>query len=285
MPNWFTTLITLVLTALLLRLSGRTAILKDQLIPQLPAHQQTFSLARSQMAWWFLIILGCAVHIVAMRITAGADPGGLMENLITSQSLTLMGLAALTAAGGVTVDAVQYSKADQVNDALKQLKLTSYADVLALRQNIADWQGKTASAIALTPAEQKSIDAAHADQLAANPGWSQAASDAARADLTTVVQIRKKTDTITDLQRLSDEYERQVKPFRTHGWFHDMVTDIDGTALHRLQAVVWTVLIGAAFIYVALNVNAMPQLDPNLLGLMGISSAGYVGFKYNETQY
>jgi len=273
MPIWGTTLIILAVLALL-RLSGRTAILKDQLIPQLPPNLQTFSLARTQMAWWFLIILLCAGDILAKRLIAGGDAGTLLQNLLSPQALTLMGLATLTAGGGVAVDAVQYTREDQVNDALKQLNLGSYADVVDLRAKIADWQSRTAAGIPLTPAEAQSIPAA----LAANPGSSQ-------AELTTARQIQKKAATITDLQRLLDEYNRQTAPFRTQGWFRDMVTDVDGTALHRLQAVAWSLLIGAAFVYVTFKSGAMPQLDDNLLGVMGISGAGYVGFKYNETQY
>jgi hypothetical protein len=274
MPIWATTLITLAVLVAILRLSGRTAILKDQLIPQLPPYLQTFSLARTQMAWWFAIILGCVLYIVGRRLAAGGNSGALLDNLLSPQSLTLMGLAALTAGGGVAVDALQYTRQDQVNDALKQLKLVSYADVLDLRAKIASWQSKAPADIPLTPAETNAI----ATQLAANPGSSQAA-------LTTARQIQKKTDTITDLQRLSDEYDRQTAPFRTQGWYKDLVTDVDGTALHRFQAMVWSALIGAAFVYVTIKSGAMPQLDDNLLGVMGISSAGYVGFKYNETQY
>jgi len=288
MPIWAATFIALVAAACLLRLSGRSAILKDQLIPQIPPGEQSFSLARTQMAWWFLIILGCAVYLVLLRIQAAkaqADYAALLTTLISPQSLALMGLSALTAGAAAAVDTAQYTTEDKVNDALKQLKLGSYGDVLELRAKIADWTGKAADDIVLTPTESKGVATAHTAKLAQNPGWSPAQQAAALAELTTAAKTRKRTGTITDLQRISDEYERQTARFRTQGWLADMATDVDGAALHRLQALIWSLLIGGAFIYVTLKTGAMPQLDDNLLGLMGISSAGYVGFKYNETQY
>jgi hypothetical protein len=46
-------------------------------------------------------------------------------------------------------------------------------------------------------------------------------------------------------------------------------------------------MIGGVFVWEVYTEpgNALPKLDPNLLTLMGISNAGYVGFKINETNY
>ncbi len=71
----------------------------------------------------------------------------------------------------------------------------------------------------------------------------------------------------------------------TQGWFRDLTSDVDGTALHRFQALVWTAVLGVIFIYQSYSSHIMPQFSDNLLALMGVSNAGYVGFKINETQY
>jgi hypothetical protein len=62
------------------------------------------------------------------------------------------------------------------------------------------------------------------------------------------------------------------------------LTDVLGpdTRFHRVQIILWTLGFGCAFwIEVWRNV-AMPEFSSTLLALMGISSAGYVGFKLQE---
>ena len=90
---------------------------------------------------------------------------------------------------------------------------------------------------------------------------------------------------LNDKLLLLQTYKNRTMPFETNGWFKDLTTDIDGTALHRLQALVWTITLGSIFMYQVFQTGAMPPLNENLLALLGISNAGYVGFKFNETQY
>lgn len=222
------------MAALVVWLAKTTALLKDQLIPQIPPHRQTFSLARSQMAFWFVIIF---VSFLYLFMKTGST------DVITSQALMLMGLSALTAGGGAVVDNMRDTPEDAVNDALKALGLSSYQDVLSLEVEIA----------AIT---------AQGDVLTASGGAK-----------------------LNDLLLLLQTYKNRTQPFETDGWFKDLTTDIDGAALHRLQALAWTIAVGGIFIYQVYQTGAMPNLNENLLLLMGISNAGYVGFKANETQY
>ena len=41
----------------------------------------------------------------------------------------------------------------------------------------------------------------------------------------------------------------------------------------------WTVVLGLVFIVQVVNDLSMPDFSPTLLGLMGISSGTYIGFK------
>ena len=54
--------------------------------------------------------------------------------------------------------------------------------------------------------------------------------------------------------------------------------------LHRLQMLVWTVILGIVFVLKVLSNLAMPEFDATLLALMGISSGTYLGFKFPEQQ-
>jgi len=52
--------------------------------------------------------------------------------------------------------------------------------------------------------------------------------------------------------------------------------------LHRVQVVVWTIVLGGAFVYLVARDLEMPAFDATLLTLMGISSGAYLGFKWPE---
>ena len=59
-------------------------------------------------------------------------------------------------------------------------------------------------------------------------------------------------------------------------------SDSTGVSIQRFQSVVFTFFIGVFFVYKVIVDFEMPDLDPGILGLMGISSATYAGLKTNE---
>lgn len=62
----------------------------------------------------------------------------------------------------------------------------------------------------------------------------------------------------------------------------DITDDGNGTSFHRVQVVVWTVLLGVVFVRSVAAVMSMPEFPESLLLLMGISNATYLGFKFPE---
>ena len=81
--------------------------------------------------------------------------------------------------------------------------------------------------------------------------------------------------------------DRVVDPKRmfeskSHGFIEDILSDDASYSVHRVQMVIWTVILGLVFCYEVIMHLAMPQFDTNLLLLMGISSTGYVGLKAVE---
>ena len=46
----------------------------------------------------------------------------------------------------------------------------------------------------------------------------------------------------------------------------------------------WTAVLSVAFIAEVLNNLSIPDFNPTLLGLMGLSAGTYVGFKFPENQ-
>ena len=70
----------------------------------------------------------------------------------------------------------------------------------------------------------------------------------------------------------------------SESFFKDILTDANGITLHRFQIVIWTVVLGALFVYGVYRELAMPEFSGTLLALMGISSGTYLGFKIPERQ-
>lgn len=190
--------------------AAKTGMLKDRRLPQIAPHQQTYSLGRSQMAFWFTLVFGSYLFLYVLL----GDP-----NTMTSQALMLMGISGATALFASVVDKAKDTDPIGIANAeLRAKGINSYEDVPAL--NAAD---------------------------------------------------RK-------------FWEEKTKPFLTKGWYLDLTTDASGAALHRLQVVVWTVLLGFIFVVDVYRTLKMPEFSDVLLALMAVTSAGYVGFKYPEKQ-
>jgi hypothetical protein len=69
----------------------------------------------------------------------------------------------------------------------------------------------------------------------------------------------------------------------TRGFLRDVMSDNTGAiSLHRFQMFVWTLVLGLIFVVSVYNGLEMPEFSATLLGLMGISSGTYLGFKVPE---
>jgi hypothetical protein len=90
-------------------------------------------------------------------------------------------------------------------------------------------------------------------------------------------------------QRTADQ-QREVDQINTkfseaavsEGFVTDILTGGAGISFHRLQMVVWTLVLGVIFLGDVWSKLAMPEFDATLLGLMGISSGTYLGFMLTE---
>jgi hypothetical protein len=64
----------------------------------------------------------------------------------------------------------------------------------------------------------------------------------------------------------------------------DILSDQAGVSIQRFQMLGWTILLGLIFCSSIYRSLQMPDFSPTLLGLMGISSGTYLGFKFPENQ-
>lgn len=73
-----------------------------------------------------------------------------------------------------------------------------------------------------------------------------------------------------------------VIPRTSDGFLQDVLSDSQGISLYRFQLFAWTLVLGVIFCASVYNGLEMPQFSTTLLGLMGISSGTYLGFKVPE---
>jgi hypothetical protein len=88
-----------------------------------------------------------------------------------------------------------------------------------------------------------------------------------------------------DVMRLTEDLAlaKRQKDYKTRGAFRNFMYDILGDngniSFHRFQIAVWTLVLGIVFVMHVLGELAMPEFSATILGLMGISSGTYLGFK------
>jgi hypothetical protein len=79
-----------------------------------------------------------------------------------------------------------------------------------------------------------------------------------------------------------NDLSQEIAPGQSRGFWRDICDDGNGASFHRLQVVIWTVVLGAVFIQSVAQVMSMPEFPDTLLYLMGISNGTYIGFKFPE---
>jgi len=81
--------------------------------------------------------------------------------------------------------------------------------------------------------------------------------------------------------KIADLSEQRSTP-KSKGFWQDICDDGNGLSFHRLQVVLWTVMLGAVFIRSIAQTISIPEFPENLLLLLGISNGIYLGFKFPE---
>lgn len=105
------------------------------------------------------------------------------------------------------------------------------------------------------------------------------AAEAAADPATSILQRAE----MARLAQRTAELQGAVKG-ASRGFWRDVLWDGGGMSLHRFQIVVWTLVLGIIFAASVYTELTMPDFSATLLGLMGISSGTYLGFKLPERQ-
>lgn len=227
--------------ALTVYLGQRSDMLRDN--PSTAgAPRPTYSLARVQMAWWFVLVV--AGFMAILLVTGDTDS-------LPASILALIGISALT---GVSAMAVAPSAEQRL---------------AAHRTAVDNALGAVAQTRASLSAAQQQVAAAHAaGQDTVGPG-------ALAASLALMLAARER-----EAGDLAAAPPASDAASVSQGFWKDIVSDKTGrVALDRLQMVVWSALLGGLYLHSVLVYVTMPDFSATLLGLMGLSSGTYVGFK------
>lgn len=203
-----------------------------------------YSLARCQMAWWFFLVL--SAFLLIWLVTWNLDT-------ISESVLGLIGISAGTFLGAAVIES---NKEPYQNDE-EYIKFSNEQQQLEARLRELD------------------------SQIKSNP-----ATETQRlSDLRTEEAGKKKRlDEVNILIRSRiDALNKGPESIRWN-FFNDILSDANGISFHRFQLFVWTIVLGIIFVTSVWRTLTMPPFSPTLLGLMGIVSGTYLGFKFPEKQ-
>ena len=198
-----------------------------------------YSLAKHQMAIWFVVVVGAYLYLSMITGTAATA---------SSTALILIGISGATGLAAVTID---NSKRGLVGTTRVALEAERDAIVPLLDDPASGLKAQLARAAA---------GSTEAIQLAAT------------------IQVK-----LGRLNELSSQLAQPVAIAATsRGWYLDLLSDENGISFHRLQMATWTIVLAGIFVRSAFVDLVMPEFDATTLGLMGISSSTYIGFKLPE---
>lgn len=237
---WIALMIAVVIAIILYAM--RTDLLREG--PAIGGMRQPFSLARTQMAWWFLLtVVG---YMFIWMITGDNDS-------LPPSLLGLVGISAATAVAAVAI--TTGSKAGALRKMLED-EITAIDFSLARIDN-----DLTSNELRIAEATTAARGVATLQEVKAALNRARDEQEALRARV--LVQLSGITSMIA-----------------TKSLWHDLVMDERGAvALDRLQIMVWTIVLGGVFLWTVLWTLTMPEFNATLLALMGISSGTYIGFK------
>ncbi len=95
-------------------------------------------------------------------------------------------------------------------------------------------------------------------------------------------QVVAKQARMAEIDTLLEQKQGVVKAGSTGSFLRDVLDSSSGISLHRFQMLAWTLILGVIFVATVYRTLYMPEFSATLLGLMGISSGTYLGFKFPE---
>ncbi len=237
-------LVVLATLTLFLWLARKTNIIREPGPRPGGGQLKPYNLGRTQMAFWFFLVY--VSYLVIWLITNSLDT-------ITASLLGLMGISAGTALSEALIDSEKHSTKS------KQLQVLT-AEQETLEQTIVEIQSKLTALGTAPPTTPEEMTMRY--ELSKQLVESRTRLNQVGQQLTAITPAAS--------SNVSVSFQR------------DLLTDAGGYSFHRFQIFAWTIVLGIIFVSSVYNNLAMPEFSTTLLGLMGISSGTYIGFKFPE---
>jgi uncharacterized membrane protein YhdT len=229
---------------LFLWLARRTNIIREPGPNPGSGKFKPYNLGRTQMAFWFFLIY--VSYLVIWLITDALDT-------ITASLLGLMGISAGTALSEALIDSGKDTAQSGQFQQLTGEKQALEQSITQLELELADLNSKSAAA---------AEDVANRDSL----------NKQLQDNRTRLAQVNQQLQTLMPA----------ISTSASRGFLQDILADANGYSFHRFQIFAWTIVLGIIFVSSVYNRLTMPEFSATLLGLMGLSSGTYIGFKFPE---
>lgn len=217
-----------------------------------PTYLKRYSLGRTQMAWWFFVVVFSYLFI--WRLTGDL-------NVLTASVLGLMGISSATALGSAVVDSGKRDEQKKLLRGLEKQEQKSQAEKLGLESEISSLAEELKKAPTQGALEHEGV-----------------ARASKQKDVAIIrEEIRQLTPQIVELKT-------KTQPSPSQGFLSDVLSDDKGISFHRFQMFAWTIVLTFIFIKEVYDGLSMPDFDATLLGLMGLSGGTYIGFKLPSQQ-
>ena len=225
-------------------LARTTNLIREPGACPVPGKLRPYNLGRTQMAFWFFLIY--ASYVCIWLVTDALDT-------ITPSLLGLMGISAGTALGEALIDS---GKDTAQTNQLQDLS----AKKQSIEQGMPELQAQLG---ALNSKDTLSLeDTTNRDSLNK--------------------QIQDNRSQLAEINQQIQATTPSPSAGVSKGFLRDVLSDGAGYSFHRFQIFAWTIVLGIIFLSSVYNNLSMPEFSATLLGLMGISSGTYIGFKFPE---
>jgi len=134
---------------------------------------------------------------------------------------------------------------------------------------------------AVVDASKRTANQTQLQELKTEQAKDQAALNAVPADAAERAGLQTKLDETT---KQVASLEKSVQGAPSENFLVDILSDAGGISYYRFQIFAWTLVLALYFIWSVWWHLAMPDFSAQLLGLLGISSGTYLGFKIPETK-
>ena len=252
-------LVVLAFIALFVRLAFGTDLIRDPDRPRRADGQQPFSLSRTQMAFWFLLI---ACSYIFLFLATGK------LSTLNNSTLMLIGIGSGTALGAAVIGSGR-------QDALPNVAALSFPP-----------------GTSRTDMEKQLADTIHSRKEKLSFSSETSREDMGKELEKAISELtEKKTKGTLEETRLSNlkilkdllaqkDALAKITLNAVLKVLDDLLTDNLGQySCYRYQMFVWTLILGFVFVQLVVVERTIPEFDSTTLSLLGISAATYLGFK------